>query len=146
MTLIHPQTLKYPVSIYEVRAANPNTSFPSSPDYVPEGYAAVQPTPFPAYDRNTQKYVELPPVQENGAWRQVWQVVELPAEEQQKIRDARSSEVRKRRDALLTQSDWTQMPDATVQDKAVWLSYRQALRDVPGQTGFPFNVDWPVRP
>ena len=146
MTLIHLQTLKYPVSIYEVRAASPNTSFPSSPDYVPDGYAAVQPTPFPTYDQNTQKYVELPPIQDGEVWRQVWQVVELDPEEQQKIRDARSSEVRKKREVLLAQSDWTQLSDAPVNDKAAWLAYRQALRDVPSQAGFPFSIDWPERP
>ena len=146
MALIHLQSLKYPVSIYEVRAAIPNTSFPDSQNYVPEGYAAVQPTPFPTYNQNTQKYVELPPVNDGGVWRQAWEVVSLSEEEQQKIREARSAEVRKKRDALLTQSDWTQLPDATVHDKLAWLSYRQALRDVPKQSGFPFNVDWPVTP
>lgn len=146
MALIHLQSLKYPVSIYEVRAANPNTSYPNSPDYVPDGYAAVAATPLPSYDQNTQKIIELPPVQAGGAWRQAWQVVSLPADEQQKIRDARASEVRKQRDARLAQSDWTQFPDVSLPNKADWVVYRQALRDVPSQAGFPFNVNWPAKP
>jgi hypothetical protein len=145
MNLINLQTLQYPVSIYTVRSENPNTSYPDSPSFVPDGYAAVETAPLPDYDRNTQKIVELPPVQESGRWKQVWDVVSLPIDEQQKLRDAKAASVRKQRDALLTQSDWTQLPDAPV-DSAAWASYRQALRDVPAQAGFPFEVVWPVKP
>jgi len=42
--------------------------------------------------------------------------------------------------------DWTQMPDYNGADKAVWAAYRQALRDIPQQPGFPENVTWPVPP
>jgi hypothetical protein len=52
---------------------------------------------------------------------------------------------RRKRNRLLSSSDWTQLTDAPV-DKAAWASYRQALRDVPQQTGFPQDVDWPVKP
>jgi hypothetical protein len=54
----------------------------------------------------------------------------------------KSDEVRTCRNALLTQSDWTQVEDAPV-DKAAWANYRQALRDITLQKGFPFNVDFP---
>lgn len=53
--------------------------------------------------------------------------------------------VRRERDAKLTSSDWTQVADAPV-DKAAWATYRQALRDVPSQTGFPWEVTWPDAP
>jgi hypothetical protein len=145
MNLINLQTLQYPVSIYAVKAANPNTSYPNAPDFVPDGYAAVAPTPLPDYDRNTQKVVEMPPTQVLNTWKQVWAVRELPADEQQKIRDAKAESVRKQRNALLTQSDWTLLPDAPV-NAAAWASYRQALRDVPAQLGFPFEVTWPAAP
>ena len=51
--------------------------------------------------------------------------------------------VRQSRDDKLKESDWTQVADAPV-DKAVWATYRQALRDVPLQTGFPWTIDWPT--
>jgi len=54
-------------------------------------------------------------------------------------------EVRVKRDRLLAASDWTQVADAPV-DHAAWAVYRQALRDVPQQAGFPANVVWPVKP
>ena len=53
--------------------------------------------------------------------------------------------VRERRDLLLARSDWTQLPDAPV-DAAAWATYRQALRDVPQQDGFPASVAWPTQP
>jgi hypothetical protein len=53
--------------------------------------------------------------------------------------------VRGIRDSLLRQSDWTQLADAPVDD-LVWAVYRQALRDVPQQEGFPDNVVWPELP
>jgi hypothetical protein len=54
-------------------------------------------------------------------------------------------EVRAQRNALLSACDWTQLADAPVDDLA-WAVYRQALRDIPDQPGFPANVVWPVAP
>lgn len=51
--------------------------------------------------------------------------------------------VRATRDAKLAECDWTQVADAPV-DKAVWATYRQALRDVTAQEGFPWTVEWPT--
>ena len=52
---------------------------------------------------------------------------------------------RLRRDRLLAASDWTQVADAPV-DAAAWATYRQALRDIPQQEGFPDNITWPEVP
>lgn len=59
--------------------------------------------------------------------------------------DALADAIRDRRDQLLTDSDWTQMPDASV-DQAAWATYRQALRDIPQQAGFPTDITWPTKP
>ena len=53
--------------------------------------------------------------------------------------------VRASRDEKLKDCDWTQVADAPV-DKEVWATYRQALRDVTTQTGFPWTITWPVAP
>lgn len=53
--------------------------------------------------------------------------------------------IRLKRNGLLAASDWTQLTDAPV-DRATWATYRQALRDLPQQAGFPSNVQWPVEP
>ena len=56
-----------------------------------------------------------------------------------------AEQVRAERDALLAACDWTQVADAPV-DQAAWAVYRQALRDVTTQAGFPTNIVWPVKP
>lgn len=53
--------------------------------------------------------------------------------------------VRVHRNALLSESDWTQVSDAPV-DQAAWATYRQALRDLTTQESFPTDVAWPVKP
>jgi hypothetical protein len=62
--------------------------------------------------------------------------------------EAKAKAVRNERDRLLAESDWTQLADAPLADeeKAVWAATRQALRDVPQQTGFPHAVAWPEGP
>lgn len=61
----------------------------------------------------------------------------------QKEADARSE-----RNGLLKYCDWTVMPDSPLSDsdKTAWQTYRQALRDVPAQAGFPDNITWPNKP
>jgi|LWDU01.1.fsa_nt_gi hypothetical protein len=56
--------------------------------------------------------------------------------------------VRQDRNTLLTSCDWTQQVDNALspEDKLLWTTYRSALRDIPQQIGFPFNVDWPTKP
>jgi hypothetical protein len=56
-----------------------------------------------------------------------------------------ASDVRVQRDFKLSSSDWTQVADAPV-DQAAWATYRQALRDIPSQAGFPSEVTWPTEP
>ena len=53
--------------------------------------------------------------------------------------------VRDDRTRLLVECDWTQLADSPA-DKFAWASYRQALRDVPSQAGFPWNIQWPIQP
>ena len=54
--------------------------------------------------------------------------------------------VRATRDTKLAESDWTQARDVTLANDADWQTYRQALRDVPTQAGFPWSVTWPEQP
>ena len=53
--------------------------------------------------------------------------------------------VRQERERLLAECDWTQLPDAPA-DKALWATYRQELRDITTQAGFPHAVVWPIKP
>lgn len=61
--------------------------------------------------------------------------------------DALAEQVREQRDRLLYQCDWTMLPDAPPEVvRADWEAYRQALRDITDQPGFPENVVWPTAP
>jgi hypothetical protein len=53
--------------------------------------------------------------------------------------------LRAERRRLLQACDWTQVPDAPV-DQAAWAAYRQELRDLPSKTDDPNNVVWPSTP
>lgn len=59
-----------------------------------------------------------------------------------------AEKVRAERDAKLAACDWTQLPDAplTTTQKENWMAYRQALRDITAQPGFPEAVEWPAEP
>jgi len=56
--------------------------------------------------------------------------------------------VRLDRAERLSQTDWTQVDDSPISNvvKSQWATYRQALRDIPTQTGFPWEVTWPTKP
>lgn len=55
--------------------------------------------------------------------------------------------VRKQRNDLLLETDWIHLPDTTKPANiAEWETYRQALRDITGQSGFPQNIQWPQKP
>jgi hypothetical protein len=56
-----------------------------------------------------------------------------------------SKNVRDQRNSKLKDCDWTQVSDSTA-DKSAWATYRQALRDVPSQVGFPWEITWPTQP
>lgn len=53
--------------------------------------------------------------------------------------------VRTERNALLSASDWTQLPDVPLATKESWAIYRQSLREITEQPD-PFNIVWPVPP
>ena len=53
-------------------------------------------------------------------------------------------QVREERDDKLAETDWMASSDLTMSSE--WATYRQALRDVPAQAGFPENVTWPLEP
>ena len=59
-----------------------------------------------------------------------------------------ANDIRLMRDIELSKCDWRVMPDSPLSDskKAEWQTFRQALRDITAQSGFPTNVTWPTKP
>ena len=90
-----------------------------------------------AVDPVAQRKVQITPTLKNG---------KVYVCDTEQVTDAeKAAEVRALRSAKLAGSDWTQLADSTV-NKAAWAAYRQALRDIPKQTGFPWGVVWPTQP
>ena len=56
--------------------------------------------------------------------------------------------IRIKRNELLTETDWVVVKhnELGTPIPQKWLDYRQALRDIPDQTGFPEEIDWPQEP
>ena len=138
---------KYPVTLNQLKAEFPNTSFPKnigSVDLTPFGYANVVSSAQPTYNANTETITEGTPVVADGVWVQTWQKTDLSAEKIAEKTAARAAAVRTQRDARLAETDYLALSDSTLTD--AMKTYRQALRDVPAQSGFPDNVTWPTKP
>lgn len=133
----------YPYSISKLRSDNPNVSFPSEiPDerLADWGVYRVTKTSPPTCPSGSI-VEESKPAQINGEWTQQWIIRAASADETSQ----QEADVREQRNQMLSDCDWTQVADAPV-DKNTWAVYRQALRDITSQTGFPWDVIWPSKP
>jgi hypothetical protein len=131
-------------SLGQLRRDNPNTSFPKLiPDELLASYGVY---PYTRSDQQTldaltQTKVEGDFVETSGAW-----VLPMVAENKPQA-DAEKA-VRSQRDGLLKHSDWVAIKavETGVAASAGWSDYRQDLRDVTSQDGFPYSVVWPTKP
>jgi hypothetical protein len=139
----------YPYSIGQLRKDNPNTSFPKNVSdetlqtfKVFRVFFSTPPevTEFQVLEEGTPVFD-----QEAGRWTQVFVVRDMSEEEVAQVTASKAEQIRNERNSLLVASDWTQVLDAPV-DQTAWAEYRQALRDITSQEGFPHNVVWPTKP
>ena len=147
--------IKYPYTLADLKrdhAAEGFKTMPADDVLAAFGIVPVTPTREPDHDITNQWAVWGTPAKVNSVWLHVWNIVPLSAEETANRVAALQNDVRSTRNDLLKESDWTQIADAPSGgawagvDKAAWATYRQQLRDVPAQSGFPANVTWPVKP
>lgn len=146
--LIENGTVKqYPYGLGQLKAANPLTSFPSDANDEMLASYGVQRVFFstPPIITDTQVLEEGTPIFTDDRWNQVWVVRDMTAEEVASRNEGQAAQIRAERNAKLSASDWTQVADAPV-DQAAWATYRQALRDVTAQAGFPWTINWPAQP
>jgi hypothetical protein len=128
-------------SFAQLRKDNPNVSFPREvSDEWLAGYGVYPYTrPAPSeYNDLAWRLIDDDFVEVNGAWMLPYRLEALPLEQAER-------NVRFRRNDLLADTDWTQVADAPV-DQAAWATYRQALRDITTQAGFPTDITWPTKP
>lgn len=131
----------------QFRAMYPNTGFPVQlteaiindfgGDVVFEGPQA-QPNRYQVAFRDGVEQID-------GKWHTKYSVADMEQEAKDALDAQQAASQRAYRNTLLSDSDWTQVLDAPV-DQTAWAAYRQALRDVTAQAGFPWDIEWPVKP
>jgi hypothetical protein len=136
------EIVEYPVFDGDIRARFANISF-AAEFCPPDGYEAVADADYPQVDY-TKNVSEGQPTNGGSGWVQNWIVSDASAEEIAERIAYQWRTVRSLRGMKLSQSDWTQLPDAPA-DAAAWTTYRQALRDITNQAD-PFNITWPNEP
>lgn len=145
---LNNQIEEYPYSIDKFRADNSTISFPaeiSNEDLASYGVYPVGYMPAPEFDPATQKMVvSSTPSLVDGSWNLTKTIVNLTSDEVASYNSVKAREVRNTRNSLLQQTDWAALSDTTM--SAEMTTYRQALRDVPAQEGFPHNITWPTFP
>jgi hypothetical protein len=138
------EVVQWPIS--NIQQLFPNTSFPSpiTDADLPDGYVKVGVIAPPVTSDN-QSAVPGAPIKDGNNWVQSWDILAMDANEIAQRDAAMAIEIRMERNRLLAESDWTQLADASG-DKSAWAAYRQALRDITQQPGFPLGTAWPSKP
>ena len=132
---------EFPYLLGKLKQDNPNTSFPAS---IPEatlnsyGVYTVTEVTKPTCNYATHEVVENDPVLTDGVWTQSWSVNQRPT-------DVASVYIRNERNQRLADTDHHALSDTGAMTTEM-STYRQALRDITSQSGFPFNVTWPTKP
>lgn len=150
--------VQWPLAEHFIQTNCPETSFafPLTDETLAKfSFARFVYSDPPAHDPEFQEAKELVPALAGVVATQVWKIVDKYSAEEKAAyiakRDADQLErkrqiIRDQRDTLLASTDWTQLPDVPQAIKDKYAPYRQALRDVPQQAGFPDNIQWPVKP
>jgi hypothetical protein len=140
------EVLVFPVSLQQLLdTGTVSSTNPTVAELAAANIVEVIPVAAPAPDDEYIK--ELKAVrQPDGKWQETWVRIETSDEYKIAATVRKTQQVLMQRNMRLSWSDWTQMPDVEISDKTAWATYRQALRDVPTQAGFPFSIQWPQPP
>jgi hypothetical protein len=136
--------LEYPLEEGAIKSRFSNTSFPT-PFEPPAGYVEIADAAQPTIDY-TKNITEGTPVKDKGVWTRTWVVSNATTQEVNERTARQSEQMRQDRNRRLAASDWTQLSDTPGVTRAAYVQYRQALRDVPQQPGYPWNITWPTEP
>jgi hypothetical protein len=130
----------YPYSVALLKRDNPDISFPkaiSAELLESYGVYPVVTGDMPTASLTDDLVFGSTPVKENNTWK-------IQVTKTQKNTTDAEAAIRNQRNALLQETDWWALSDVTM--SAEMTTYRQALRDITNQEGFPYNVTWPSKP
>lgn len=144
--IVNNEITAYPYTIQQFREENKQTSLPHdiSEEFLAEhGVFRVYESPWPGnIDAGLYRIWQDAPVKkEDGRWYMKYNSGPWPE-------DVAIANMRNRRNGMIKDTDWRAYPDSpgTAEERQAWLDYRQALRDITNQAGFPFNIVWPAIP
>lgn len=144
------QTLKrYPYTLTDLRLDNPNTSFPVLiDDKTAEEFGAYPVRQTQQPDNDYTVNINRTAVKQGDQWVEEWFSTPATPEEIAERTDNQANAVRSERNQKLANCDWTQLTDSplNVEAKAAWAFYRENLRMIPEQQGFPWDLQWPPEP
>jgi len=131
----------------EFRSLHPNTSFPQQLSVALLNEFGADPVLNGAQPTATRyQIVARDGVEEiNGQWFSKFTAIDIDADAIAALDTQQAASQRTERNRLIAECDWTQVADSPV-DKEIWATYRQLLRDIPSQSGFPWDITWPVEP
>lgn len=145
--IIQNQVVEYPVTQLDIMKRYPNVSFVVDPFVPPQEYQPVMSSEPPkgSYQLNV---VEGLPSQTETGWTQTWLLLAASAEEIITRTEQQGEMIRSQRNHLLAACDYTRLDDVQMDlnTRQQWVTYRNSLRDITSQSGFPWNVEWPVAP
>lgn len=141
----------YAVTEENLQQLFPDHIFPkiyTPKDIRPLGFGIYEWTQIPQAEYPNKVVEVTPTLGDNGIYYQTWTIQEMSQTEKQSATEKKTIEVRAERNYKLMFSDWTQLADAPLsqEQKQAWNIYRQALRDITSQAGFPWNISWPTQP
>jgi hypothetical protein len=135
----------YPYTIGQLRKDHHNVSFPKAmTDDVLAQFNTVRVTPTERPNDHTKNF-NVTVAQVNGSWVEKWVATSATQAEITERTSNKAAQVRAERDRLLAVTDYTQLADAPG-DATAWASYRDALRNLPTRSGFPWTMIWPTKP
>ena len=154
MNYIHtegPIIIEYPYSIEKLRSDNPETSFPaviSEEELAAWGVYPVTEEAAPAFNEATEQLEQTQPKLINGAWLAGWMIANASAEEQAKRTAEKVKWVEQNIQSALKNSDYTQLSDypGTEAQQLAFKTWRQEVRNIPLQSGYPWLIEWPIPP
>lgn len=136
----------YPYSIALLKKDNPNTSFPASlTDAMTEEWD-VYPVNITTetLGADQKRSYATTPVLVSGSWVLAHTATDMSADEIASRDETLAINVRGDRDARLALTDWHGLSDVVMSEEMT--VYRQSLRDIPAQAGFPNTITWPTAP
>lgn len=139
-----------PINENELRKLYPNISFPRK--IIQENITQIDYYILYEGERPIttifERIIQGPHQLIDGKWYTSWVVESFTEEEIKYATNIKKQDIRRQRDIMLQETDWVVIKSKELNEEVplYWITYRQELRDITNQLGFPYDVIWPEKP